>query len=77
MQLWNGTQIPAGTPKPIIARLNAELNKALNTPDIREKLEKIDMDVEPQTPEETAAYIDAEIRKWAKLVREVGIKGER
>ena len=77
VQLWNGTQIPAGTPKPIIARLNAELNKALNSPDIREKLEKIDMDVETQTPEETAAYIDAEIRKWAKLVREVGIKGER
>ncbi len=77
VQLWNGTQAPAGTPKPVIARFNAELNKTLNTPDTRDKLEKIDMDVETKTPEETAEYIDAEIRKWAKLVREVGIKGER
>ena len=36
-----------------------------------------DMDVDSMTPEETAAYIDNEIRKWMKLVKEVGIKGER
>ena len=77
VQLWNGTQVPSGTPKAIITKLNAELNKTIESPDIREKLEKIDMDVDSMTPEETAAYIDAEIRKWAKLVKEVGIKGER
>lgn len=77
MQLWNGAQAPAGTPGAVIARLNAELNKTIESPDIREKLEKIGMDVDSMTPEETAAYIDSEIRKWAKLVKEVGIKGER
>ena len=77
VQLWNGVQVPAGTPRAVIARINTELNKTIESPDIREKLEKIDMDVESHTPEETAAYIDAEIRKWIKLVREVGIKGER
>ena len=74
VQLWNGPQVPAGTPKAIITRLNAELNKTIELPDIREKLEKIDMDVDSMTPEETAAYIDNEIRKWTKLVKEVGIK---
>ena len=77
VQLWNGIETTAGVPKPIIARLNAELNKALNSPDIRVKLEKIGIDVDPQTPEEMSAYIDGEIKKWTKLVREVGIKGER
>ena len=77
VQLWNGIETTAGVPRPVIARLNAELNKGLNSPDIRARLEKIGVDIDPQTPEVMAAYIDAEIRKWAKVTREAGIRGER
>jgi len=77
VQLWNGMEAPAATPKPIITRLNVALNKGLNSPDIRDRLIKAGLDVDPQTPEQMAAYIDREIRKWTKLVQEVGIKGER
>jgi len=77
VQLWNGMEAPAATPKPIIARLNAALNKGLNSPDIRERLTKAGLDVDPQTPEQMAAYVEGEIRKWTKLVQELGIKGER
>jgi tripartite-type tricarboxylate transporter receptor subunit TctC len=77
VQLWNGMEAPAATPRPVIARLNGALNKALATADIKEKLVKAGLDIDPQTPEEMAAYIDAEIRKWTKVTREAGIKGER
>ncbi len=77
VQLWNGIETTAGVPKPVIARLNAELNKGLNTPDIHARLEKIGVDIAPQTPEEMGSYIDAEIRKWTKVTREAGIRGER
>ena len=70
-------EAPAATPRPVIARLNAALNKGLNSPDIRDRLVKAGVDVDPQTPEQMAAYIDREIRKWTKLVKEVGIQGER
>ena len=77
VQLWNGMEAPAATPRPIINRLNTALNKGLNSPDIRDRLVKAGVDVDPQTPEQMAAYIDREIRKWTKLVKEVGIVGER
>ncbi len=77
VQLWNGMEAPVATPKPIITRLNSALNKGLNSPDIRDRMIKAGLDVDPQTPEQMAAYIDREIRKWTKLVKEVGIQGER
>ena len=77
VQLWNGISTTAGVPRPVIARLNTELNKGLNAPDIRGRLEKIGVDIILQTPEEMSAYIDAEIRKWTKVTREAGIRGER
>ena len=76
VQLWNGLEAPVGTPKPVIQRLNTALNKALGTTDIKERLTKAGVDVDPQTPEEMAAYIDGEIKKWTKVTREAGIKAE-
>jgi tripartite-type tricarboxylate transporter receptor subunit TctC len=76
VQLWNGMEAPAGTPKPIITRLNTALNKALGTADIKDRLTKAGVDVDPQSPEEMAAYIDGEIKKWTKVTREAGIKAE-
>jgi len=72
---WFGILVPAGTPPEIVARLNAEIVRALNAKDMRERLEK--MGAEPpanNTPEHFAAFIRAEAAKYAKVVKESGAK---
>ncbi len=71
---WYSIVVAAGTPAPIIARLNAELVKILKSPDIRERLISEGADVETSTPEELTAFIRTEIPKWSKAVRESGTK---
>lgn len=74
---WFGVMVPAGTPPDIVAKLNAEIVRALNTKDMRERLEK--MGAEPptnNTPEHFAAFMRVEAAKYAKVVRESGAKVE-
>ena len=66
---WYGMMAPAGTPRPIIERLNHELVRALQMPDVVEWMKKNGLDPAPTTPEEHAAYIESEIAKWAKAVQ--------
>jgi tripartite-type tricarboxylate transporter receptor subunit TctC len=75
MVQWYGLFAPAGTPQPVLARLRAEVNKALLLPDIKEKLGNAG-GVEPwiTTPEEFAAEIRSEYAKYARLVKDVGAK---
>lgn len=73
---WMGVAAPAGTPKEIIARLNAELVRQLRTPEAREWFAAQGAEVIGDTPEEFAARIRAEHARWAKVVREAGIKAE-
>jgi tripartite-type tricarboxylate transporter receptor subunit TctC len=75
MVQWYGLFAPAGTPEPVLARLRAEVNKALVLPDVREKLRNAG-GVEPwiTSPEEFAAELRSEYAKYAKLVKEVGAK---
>ena len=75
--LWNGIAAPAATPKPVITRLNAALNKGITSPDIKDKLFKAGVEIDPQSPEQMATYVEVEIRKLTKLVREAKIQGER
>ena len=75
--LWNGIEAPAATPKPVINRLNIALNKGISSPDIKDKLYKAGVDIDPQTPEQTAAYIEADMKRLTKVIREAGIQGER
>ena len=72
---WYGLFAPSGTPEPVLARLRAEVNKALVLPDVRDKLSNAG-GVEPwiTTPEEFAAEIRSEYAKYAKLVKDVGAK---
>jgi tripartite-type tricarboxylate transporter receptor subunit TctC len=74
-EVMYGILAPAGLPKDILGRLNRELVKVLNAPDIREKLASIGTD-DPvaNTPEQMAAYMRAEMPKWAKLVKASGAK---
>jgi len=74
---WFGVMVPAGTPPDIVAKLNAEIVRALNSNDMRERLEK--MGAEPptnNTPEHFAAFIRTEAAKYAKVVRDSGAKVE-
>ncbi len=71
---WAGAIVPAGVPKAIIARLNAELNKALATATVREKLPEMGLEIVGGTPEQYAAHIKSESVKWADVVKRAGAK---
>jgi tripartite-type tricarboxylate transporter receptor subunit TctC len=71
---WFGILAPAGTPAPIVAKLNAEVAKWLATPEAKEKLLKQGANPAGGTPEDFAKHIAAETAKWAKVVKESGAK---
>jgi tripartite-type tricarboxylate transporter receptor subunit TctC len=73
---WQGIFAPAGTPPEIIKRLNAEIVKILKMPDVHERLEGLGVEPVANTPEEFAAFQKAEIAKWAKVVKDAGIKAD-
>lgn len=71
---WFGLLAPAGTPKEIVARLNAEFNKALQNPELRKKLSNEGAEPEGSTPEKFAALIKEDIPRWGKVVSESGAR---
>ena len=71
---WQGVMVPAATPKPVIQKLNAELKKALQNPEVKEKLAQQGAEPLGSTPEEYGAYIAKEIDRWGKLVRQARVK---
>jgi tripartite-type tricarboxylate transporter receptor subunit TctC len=71
-----GFLAPAGTPKAIVARLNAEINAALKMPDVRAKLESAGIDIQGGTPQDYAALIKSDLAKWGKVVKAAGIPME-
>jgi len=73
---WQGIFAPAGTPKEIVQRLNAEIVKILKLPDVRERLEALGLDPVGNTPDEFAAFQKAEIAKWAKVVKDAKITAD-
>ena len=75
-QSWVGMLVPAGTPVEIVARLNAEVKKALADPEVRGKLDAQGFDVVGSTPGEFLAFARAESEKWAKVIRDYNIRVE-
>jgi tripartite-type tricarboxylate transporter receptor subunit TctC len=73
---WFALFAPAGTPKPIVDKLQAEVKKILATPEIGKRLSESGLEAVGSTPEELAAYQRAEIAKWAKVVKDSGAKVE-
>ncbi len=71
---WFGVLAPAATPKPILAKLNAEINKALQDPAVRKAIETEGGDVLGGSAEEFAAYIKSEMAMWSTLVKDSGAK---
>ena len=76
MNPWIGMFVPAGTPKPIIDKLNAEINKAFATQDVIQKLEAQALDPWTSTPEEFNARLKADYEKYGKLIKLTGAKVE-
>ncbi|MGH8617311.1 MAG: Bug family tripartite tricarboxylate transporter substrate binding protein [Burkholderiales bacterium] len=73
---WYGIVAPAGTPVAVVAKLNREIIRILNLPDVRERLQGLGMEPVTDTPEQFAAYIKAQSERWAKVIRDAGIKAE-
>jgi len=72
---WYGLFSPAGTPPAIVARLHADLVKAMTTPDVKAKLEGIGADgTVSRSPEEFAALVRADTARYAKIVKDIGLK---
>ena len=71
---WNGIHAPAATSKAITGRLNAELLKVIAAPDVKERMSGLGMEVAGGTPEEFGALVKSDIAKWAKVIRDAGIK---
>jgi len=73
---WYGVFAPAKTPRTLIARLNAEIVKAMETPDIKDRFTALGGDPDPGTPEELRAYMAIESAKWAKIIKAANIRIE-
>ena len=73
---WYGVFAPAKTPRTLIARLNAEIVKAMETPDIKDRFTALGGDPDPGTPEELRAYMANESAKWAKIIKAANIRVE-
>lgn len=73
---WQGVVVPAGTPPEIVARLGTELNRALSDAGVRQRLTAQGADALGGTPAEYAAYIRAEMPRWAKAIKDSGAKAE-
>ena len=69
---WFGMFAPAGTPVPVLAKLNAAIVKVLAQPDVKKKINEQGAEVYSETPEQFAAFIQAESVKWGKVVKESG-----
>ena len=73
---WQGIVVPVGTPADIVQKLNTEVNKALQNPDLRARLAAQGADILGGTSAEYAAYLRAEMPRWAKAVKDSGAKPE-
>ena len=76
LTFWTGVLAPAGTPPAFVGKLNAAINEGLQTPDMRESLAKFNVEPNVTSPQEFSAFLAAEARKWAEVVKATNIKVE-
>jgi len=77
ISFWHGLWVPKGTPKDVIAKLNAAVAEALADPTVRQRVTELGQDIPPpdqQTPEALRAYHKAEIEKWWPIIKAAGVK---
>jgi tripartite-type tricarboxylate transporter receptor subunit TctC len=68
--------VPAGTPREVVARLQREVAKEIAVLDVKERFAQLGVEIVGDTPEHFAAFVQAEIAKWGKVVRETGMRVE-
>jgi tripartite-type tricarboxylate transporter receptor subunit TctC len=73
---WNGLHVPAGTPKPVVAKINAAVAKARDLPDIRQRMTELGFTPEGGTPEEFGDFVKRDLARWHKVVKDTGVKVE-
>jgi len=74
--LWAGVFAPHGTPPEVIAKLNSEINKVLNDPDMRKRLVDNGAEVEPMSVAQFRAFVDAESSKYQRIIKETGVTAD-
>ena len=74
--VWYGVIAPAGTPRPVVDKLSTEIARIVRTPAVREKLTAQAAEPVGGTPEQLAAVMDGELKKWAAVIRQTGIKAD-
>jgi len=73
---WFGLMAPAGTPREVVGRLHAETAKALQDPELRQKLAALGVEIQPGSPQEFSALLKSETEKWAKVAKSSGARAE-
>ena len=73
---WHGIVMPANTPVALVSRVNADVAKVLQMPDIRDRFAALGGEIIGGTPDEFAAYIKKEIPKWTKVVKDSGARAD-
>jgi tripartite-type tricarboxylate transporter receptor subunit TctC len=73
---WFSYFAPAGTARSIVQKLNVEINRVLQLPDVKERMAALALDITPNTPEQFAKTLQAEVAKYAKVVRDSGAKAD-
>lgn len=74
LAVWYGVVAPANTPKDIIGRLHLEIVRVLNLPDVKERVAGLGFETLGGTPDQFQAFIEAEVAKWGKVVRDAGLQ---
>jgi tripartite-type tricarboxylate transporter receptor subunit TctC len=73
---WYGVMAPAGTPRDIVAKLNADINKAMQVPEVRTRLENVGTQLREMSVAEFDAFMKAEVVKYAKIIKDTGVRIE-
>lgn len=71
---WNGVFVPTGTPGAIVQKLSTGLNAMLKQPDVTDRLDKLNVEYRPNTPEDFRAFVAAEMERWSRVVKDANIK---
>jgi tripartite-type tricarboxylate transporter receptor subunit TctC len=74
LAVWYGVVAPANTPKDVIGRLHAEIVRILNLPDVKERIAGLGFETLAGSPDQFQAFIEAEVAKWGKVVRDAGLQ---
>ena len=76
LDAWAGLVAPTGTPQLVVTKLNRELRKVIDSPDVQARLKNIGFEGFSSTPEEFGAFMKVQLAKWEQMVKDAGIKAE-